>query len=243
MPTQSFLKFGGKTALCLARLAACCLPLLGACSAQTPPKPADENAVSLMATPLVITGLETLRAVDSSIAGEVAELKTANGALSIKATGLRGTVTVAPFSDALAQQVQTFYAGQHAAEKPKHSARFFRRLQPFGMVQSVAVTRNGASLPWLSVQTNATSGQKVLADWSVLHTQGRWVLQHLRSGDANQAGQSAVVINTGTPLLMTEHGQRWCLHTLSSSQQPADLSLLDWVLIQQTDATRVCQPG
>lgn len=229
---------GSAAAVCL-KIAAACLSFVLSCSAQTlRAKAPDVSEPSA----LTITGLESL-GVGRGFKSSTAELSFTDDTLVINAAGLPGPVTVKPWRKAWAGDALVMYKDKRTDGAASHSAQFLRRLQPYGVVQTIVITRSNATLPWLTVQTNALSGQKVLADWSVLQSAGRWWLQQQgnQAVDANSLEAGRVGLSASQPAALTVKGSNWCLYSAEKAQTPNEIALLDWVLLQQTGTARECR--
>jgi hypothetical protein len=211
------------------------LTFLFVCGAQAVQSTSPQEALPVA---MVIKGLEQPGA-SGRFSLPSADIKAGDNQLDIRVPSVTEPVTVRLDRALWKSQLQPSIAKNLAVGDSLHAAQFFRRLQPFGLAQSITLTRQGESTPWLGIQQNAQSGQKILANWSVLHTQGRWWLQE--SGPTVDAGAPVpklITLDLDKPTTLRFKGTTWCLHAVNKPQRSDMPALLDWVLVQQLGAPR-----
>jgi hypothetical protein len=213
------------------------LPFLFCCIAQAAQSNSPQNT-SL--SPMVIKGLEQPGTVGSFKLLNTDIQLNANQ-LTIRIPSLAESVTVQPWHGRWGAQLQHSISENISAGNPAHSAKLFRKMQPFGIAQSITLAREDSVLPWLGVQTNAMSGQKVLANWSLLHAQGVWMLkQSGGSSDLGAATPDLMKLNMVRPTTLQIKSEVWCFYAVDKPQRSDVPALLDWVLVRQRDAKKDC---
>jgi hypothetical protein len=191
-------------------------------------------------SPMVIKGLEQPGAAGSFKLLNT-DIQLTTNQLTMRVPSLAEPVTVQPWHRQWGAQLQQSISQHLSAGNPAHSAKLFRKLQPFGIAQSITVSREDSVLPWLGMQTNAMSGQKVLADWSLLYTQGRWMLkQSGQDSDVGAATPNLMTLNMARPNTLQLSSEVWCFYVVDKPQRIDVPALLDWVLVQQRDAKKDC---
>jgi hypothetical protein len=182
---------------------------------------------------LRVQGIEIAQP-ETSASGLLTSSIVKNNQLTLTVQGLRSPLTVTPWPHALAS-LEAFAAtklDKSSARQPQY-VQIYRTLNPFGPSQRISVQRRNQEQAWLSVQTGGQSGQKVLADWTVMHSADRWWLVQ-----GAQPNSPRIYVRGVQPL--TAHNALWCFYPSAREPGPEQPALLDWVLVRQSPGRKSC---
>ncbi len=167
--------------------------------------------------------------MDSSVSGTLQSAAVQNRQLHLVVQGLQAPVVVAPWTPAL----PSVAAFKNPKPQDTQTVQVRSAMNPFGPTQSISVQRSTQSQPWLTVQTGAQSGQKLVDNWTVLNTADRWwLLQASPSGEQRSYLHGVQRIRA--------YNANWCVYPMARAASQEVPALLDWVLVQLPAGRTVC---
>jgi hypothetical protein len=182
---------------------------------------------------LRVQGIEIAQP-ETSVSGLLTSSIVKNNQLTLTVQGLPSPLTVTPWPRALpsGDAFAAATVNKQSARLPQY-VKVYRTLNPFGPSQRISLQRRNQESAWLSVQTGGQSGQKVLADWTVMYSADRWWLVQ-----GTQPNSPRIYVKGVQPIAV--HNAVWCFYPSAREARPEQPALLDWVLVQQSPGRKGC---